>query len=377
MSDTGGGHRASAEALIAAFRQASPRSLEVDMVDLWVDHTPEPIRRLPGTYSFLINRTPWLWRLLWYGGQRPATGRLVAGASYAVTRPWIRRYFMDFRPDLVVSVHPLLQEVPLRAARSVGIVAPFATVVTDLASAHATWFYPGVDLCFVASDEARRRALAAGLGAGQVRLHGLPVRPEFVARTTPRPQLRESRGLPAGLPAVLVMGGGEGMGDLGATVRALSDGLAGGPEGPVGQIVVICGRNRRVARELSETTWAVPVRVLGFVDDVADWMAACDCIVTKAGPGTIAEALIRGLPILLSGYVPGQEEGNVPFVVDGGVGAFETDPKAGADIVAAWFGPRRDALQAMSERAKHLARPEATHDIVADLLEMLESVIVS
>ena len=49
---------------------------------------------------------------------------------------------------------------------------------------------------------------------------------------------------------------------------------------------------------------------------MSDWMGACDCIVTKAGPGTIAEALVRGVPLLLNGCVPCQEEGNIPYVLD-------------------------------------------------------------
>lgn len=56
--------------------------------------------------------------------------------------------------------------------------------------------------------------------------------------------------------------------------------------------------------------------VNGFVDNMAEWMSACDTIVTKAGPGTIAESLICGLPVLLNGFVPCQEAGNVPFVID-------------------------------------------------------------
>ena len=61
------------------------------------------------------------------------------------------------------------------------------------------------------------------------------------------------------------------------------------------------------------------VSMQGFVDNMEEWMAACDIVITKAGPGTIAESLIMGLPILLNGFVPCQEAGNVPYVVDNGV----------------------------------------------------------
>ena len=69
------------------------------------------------------------------------------------------------------------------------------------------------------------------------------------------------------------------------------------------------------------------VCIQGFVTNMPDYMGACDIIITKAGPGTISEALICGLPLVLNAYVPCQEEGNIPYVTDNGVGVFETKPK--------------------------------------------------
>jgi 1,2-diacylglycerol 3-beta-galactosyltransferase len=100
------------------------------------------------------------------------------------------------------------------------------------------------------------------------------------------------------------------------------------------------------------------------------WMGACDCIITKAGPGTIAEALIRGLPIILNDFIPGQEVGNVPYVVDNGAGVFSKSPKETACLVARWFGPDSEELKRMSENALKLAQPEAVFDIVRDIHEL-------
>ena len=79
-------------------------------------------------------------------------------------------------------------------------------------------------------------------------------------------------------------------------------------------------------------------------------MAASDCVITKAGPGTIAEALICGLPILLSGFIPGQEEGNVSFVVEHGVGAYCDSPEGIAATINDWAGSNE--LTQMAARAR-------------------------
>jgi 1,2-diacylglycerol 3-beta-galactosyltransferase len=92
-----------------------------------------------------------------------------------------------------------------------------------------------------------------------------------------------------------------------------------------------------------------------------------------AGPGTIAEALISGLPILLNGNVPCQEEGNIPYVVDNGCGMFERDPDKIADIIDTWFADSgKELLQRMARTAKALGRPDALQKIVKELAHLAE-----
>merc|ERR1711937_569720 len=100
-------------------------------------------------------------------------------------------------------------------------------------------------------------------------------------------------------------------------------------------------------------------------------MAVSDCIVTKAGPGTITEATIRGLPIMLSSYLPGQERGNVDFVVNGGFGAFSRKPEVIASTVGKWLKDE-DQMKKMSKLSQNQANPNATFEIAGEILEMLK-----
>jgi 1,2-diacylglycerol 3-beta-galactosyltransferase len=68
--------------------------------------------------------------------------------------------------------------------------------------------------------------------------------------------------------------------------------------------------------------------VYGFVQDMPDFMRAADVLITKAGPGTISEAFIAGLPMILYSRLPGQEDGNVGYVVDNGAGVWAPRPDA-------------------------------------------------
>ncbi|XP_020238691.1 probable monogalactosyldiacylglycerol synthase, chloroplastic isoform X2 [Cajanus cajan] len=373
MSDTGGGHRASAEAIKAAFYQEFGDHYQVFVTDLWSDHTPWPFNQLPRSYSFLVKHGP-LWKMTYYG----TAPRVVHQSNFAATGTFIAREvakgLMKYQPDIIISVHPLMQHVPLRILRSKGLLKKivFTTVVTDLSTCHPTWFHKLVTRCYCPTTDVAQRALKAGLQQSQIKIFGLPVRPSFVKPVRPKDELRRELGMDEDLPAVLLMGGGEGMGPIEATARALGDLLHDeNVGGPVGQILVICGRNKKLANKLNSINWKVPVQVKGFVTKMEECMGACDCIITKAGPGTIAEAMIRGLPIILNDYIAGQEAGNVPYVVENGCGKFSKSPKEIAKIVADWFGPKAYELQQMSQNALRLARPDAVFKIVHDLHELV------
>jgi len=112
----------------------------------------------------------------------------------------------------------------------------------------------------------------------------------------------------------------------------------------------------------------VTVVGLGFVTKMAEYMVAADVLVSKAGPGTIAEAASLSLPVMLTSFLPGQEEGNVDFVVNGGFGAFisDRDPAGIAEEVGQWLTDGAMAAQ-LSRKAKENGAPNAARDIVAHI----------
>ncbi|KAL5988072.1 hypothetical protein ACLOJK_035835 [Asimina triloba] len=180
--------------------------------------------------------------------------------------------------------------------------------------------------------------------------------------------LRDELEMDHDLPSVLLMGGGKGMGPVKKTARAFGQALFDEALGrPIGQIVIICDRNQALRSTLQQDQWKVPVKISGFENQMEKWMGACDCILTKAGPETIAEALI---PIILNDFIPGREVGNIPYVVDNGAGLFSKSPEETANLVAQWIGPQRDDLNRMSENALKLARPDAVFNIVRDIDEL-------
>lgn len=383
MSMTGGGHRASALALQSAFERLYPERFVIDIVDLLADYTVWPMNKAPEIYAGIASHAPWLWGAA-YSSQR--TPRLIhSGMSVPsrLSRSKMLSALKRYQPDLIVSVHPLAQDLMLPAiaerqqeAKAQGAPCkhlPYVTVVTDLASVHPLWLHPDVDACYVASDDAWTAAREAQIPASRIHQLGLPIRLAFAEEYPNAREMKRRLGLNTALPAVLLMGGGDGIGPVEEIAAALNESLLNRDGAAVGQLVIICGRNAELRTRLEARTWRIPVRVEGFIDDMPGWMHASDCLVTKAGPGTIAEAFVCSLPLLLSGFIPGQEEGNISYVLDHGAGAFERDPGRIARQVARWFGESSAQREGMAKAAHALARPQATFEIVRSIVGILDA----
>ncbi|XP_057769167.1 monogalactosyldiacylglycerol synthase 2, chloroplastic-like [Salvia miltiorrhiza] len=372
MSDTGGGHRASAEAIKDAFLLEYGDQYRVFVKDVWKEYTGWPLNDMERQYKFMVKHVQ-LWSLAFHSTSPKWIHSVYLAAIAAFYAKEVEAGLMEYKPDIIISVHPLMQHIPLWVLKwqKLHKKVIFATVITDLNTCHRTWFHPSVNRLYCPSEEVAKRALLDGLQESQIRVFGLPIRPSFVQAVLSKDDLRIELEMDLQLPAVLLMGGGEGMGPVKETAKALSESLFDTElEKPIGQLIIICGRNEMLASTLQSLEWKIPVKIRGFEKQMQKWMGACDCIITKAGPGTIAEALIRGLPIILNDYIPGQEKGNVPYVVENGAGVFTRNAKETARIVAEWFGTKKDELHRMSENAVELAQPNAVFDIVRDLDEL-------
>ena len=367
MSDTGGGHRSAAQAIAEALHHLYGSRLQAELTDVLVHCTPFPVNRAGRLYRPLVEYGLPLWTFLW----KSSDGRRRMSWATSLLAPLARRRLMELfrrlRPVAVVSVHPLLNHVPGRVLRKCGLAAPFITVVTDLVSAHASWFWPQVDLCLVPGEVVRRKALSCGLAPEKVKvMGGLPIGLRFGLETRSKEELRAELGMRKGLLTVLIVGGGEGMGRLYEIAVSLDESRL-----PL-QLLIVAGHNQSLRRRLERRHWKVPVQVFGFTPLMPQLMRASDVIVTKAGPSTISEALAMGLPILLSGFVPGQEEGNVSYVVRQGVGVLASTPRQVVETLRRWSEPGNEAMARMSRRARELARPHVALDVARHIADLVE-----
>eukprot|EP01055_Gregarina_sp_Pseudo9_P005546 Gregarina_sp_Pseudo_9__5545@NODE_735_length_2295_cov_5_577571_g691_i0_p1_GENE_NODE_735_length_2295_cov_5_577571_g691_i0NODE_735_length_2295_cov_5_577571_g691_i0_p1_ORF_typecomplete_len663_score110_03MGDG_synth/PF06925_11/4e43Glyco_tran_28_C/PF04101_16/0_22Glyco_tran_28_C/PF04101_16/4_4e14Glyco_trans_1_3/PF13528_6/1_2e02Glyco_trans_1_3/PF13528_6/0_0083Glyco_trans_1_4/PF13692_6/0_019Glycos_transf_1/PF00534_20/0_12_NODE_735_length_2295_cov_5_577571_g691_i01102098 len=219
LSDTGGGHRASAGAIQDALTHLyGADAIEIIILDIWTDYGRWPFNSFVSVYRF-ASENPWCWKMMYESSRSPISRSLFLSSGYAVSGGNFASVFEELRPDLVISVHPLCQHVPLQIMQElhqkINYTAPFVTIVTDLGGCHPTWFHPKATRIYVPSKAVMDLALAEGIRQEQLRLFGLPLRNAFWSfPTESKDTYRERVEFAPGFRTCLVVGGGEGVGGI-------------------------------------------------------------------------------------------------------------------------------------------------------------------
>ncbi|MEP7290851.1 MAG: glycosyltransferase [Chloroflexota bacterium] len=363
MSDTGGGHRAAAEAISEALRRRYGEKVEIELVDVFKAYSPFPWNFMPEFYPWLISHGKSSWGMGYKLSNTQRRAKVLSQGMYLTVEARIKRMLREHPADVVVSVHSLLTRLAMQAMNAGETRPPFVVVITDLVSTHMFAYDHRADRTIVPTDPAYDRGIEAGLLPEQMRITGLPVHPRFSEGLPEKRDARQTLGWDATLPTLLLVGGGEGMGPLYKVARALNNRRL------KCQLVIIAGRNKTLKDNLGISRWNQPTHVYGFVNDMPRLMAAADVLVSKAGPSTICEACIAGLPMILYDAIPGQETGNVDYVVANEAGVFAPSPREVADAAQAWLGEGAKGLARRSDNARRIGRPNAVWEIAEEVWE--------
>ncbi|MEB3188208.1 MAG: glycosyltransferase [bacterium] len=364
----GGGHYANARAIEKAVGLRYPDS-EVHLMHVSQASGSKRITALYNSYNDLLKADP---RLVRYGYRvmnAVNAERLVVPLVPRAYRKF-EEYFLKVKPDIVVSVFGVFNYTTRRLLDDLGWSGqvPFVIFVTDLTRNFLkSWVHPDADLMIAMLPEAREQLLAYGMDPARIHvLDGLPVNPTFSTQQLDTETARRQLGLAVDRFTILVtMGGVANKNTVRFAAELAESGL------PV-QLVVCCGRNAGLKRQVEKlaSRATIPIRVLGFTDQMPLLMDACDLAISKPGPGTIAELVHKERPFLLDGiFAPmPQEMGNVDFVVERGIGRVITPREGVVDWVRRLMD-RPEELEAMRAAMRAIRNPEAVFDLVDRIME--------
>jgi processive 1,2-diacylglycerol beta-glucosyltransferase len=354
----GSGHLVAAKAAEHAL-QTSFSDWETACLDPVSELYPSALRFSNAAYLKCIDIMPGLYGSVW--------GHNLLGAlSEDLLWPWSSKrmagFLAEHDPDVIVATHAVACAFAAATNRKLGLDTPIVAVETDYAI-NSYWPSEGIAKYVVATPEMKQDLLAKGIHPAQVSTSGIPIPLSFISSVN-RNALQTKMGLEP-LPTLLIMAGGLSNGPYEILVDALKwiivtlDGL---PQRF--QMVVVTGRNTELRGELQQLARVLgkPTQILGYVNNMHAFMDVSDMIITKPGGTITAQALSKGLPMLLVSRVPGQEAANGQYVVDHGAGVAIERPEEVLDVVRHLLSDP-ETLARMRQRALGLGKPEAALDV--------------
>lgn len=364
FSDTGGGHRSAAAAIVRGVEHLHKDLVEQEMVDVFAACSGF-LNVFAKLYAPVIKYSPQMWGQLYYWLDDEKKLERLEQMSRPFILKELKSLIEEKEPDAIVSVHPMINRLAVKAIKQSRQKIPFILVITDPVTLHRAWIEPGVDLCIVATPEAKHLAMKYGMPETKIRVIGMPIDPKFFLKDKEKEEARKKDKLKPKLFTILLMGGGEGGGGMYEIAAELDR------KKIKAQLIIIAGRNKKLEQKLKKEKdkFSLPIRVYGFTDQVHELMAESDLIITKAGPGTIAEALSMDLPVIITSWLPGQEEGNVEFVVKENVGRVSRDPARIVEIIEELMEPSE--FEKMKENIRRVSRPHASIEIAHEIFRYL------
>lgn len=355
---TGHGHKSISDSL--AERLAPYEDIQVRVIDgfdlmtkmqkVCAEKTYGPITRLPSR----------AWELNYAAGAK--LKQPVQRAIVMMTRHKFEKLIREFRPDCILTVHPMFVGTVLDLLDEMNLKIPVIAHLADLIDIAPQWFDSRLAMVLAPSDESRDCTIQNGIDPSIVRKVGFPVRSRFMGLAEKGAAQKNDR------LTITVMSGSEGSGTLKAVVRELL-------RGTDARVNVICGRNKSMRKKLRKTflkEYHGRINAMGFVEQIQNVMCQSDILVMRASPNSVMEAIALNKPVILFGQLAGQELHNPEMLEAHGLAISCKVPSQLPQCIRSLTQDGGAAI----EKMRACQRAYAPGDTAADTAKLLDQVIV-
>jgi len=309
IADIGNGHKSAADALTSIFTSKYGNDFELKTIDIYKEADAEPFNSADISYKFLsqnrayekISNTTWKFTntLIGYSIYKAYFLGLIYKAAKAIIE--------SEKPDIVISAYPLISTI-VNQMKSEGAQFKYVVVITDLITMHRSWADEKADLVFSPTPDAVTTLANFGVDINKVIYPFFPLKPEL-ALFRPKEEITKELDLVNNLPIILVTGGGLGTKAIEVAIKKLS-------KREDIQIIVIAGKLDEYREELEQRYKDNKnVRILGFVNNMHDYINCCDVLIGKPGATTVMEIELFNKKAIFTRYIGVHDFGNVEYAL--------------------------------------------------------------
>ncbi len=304
--DVGGGHIAPSEALKDAFTELGYKDLDVRIINVGTDLGARFLRLVYKAYWSLALRYPPLVNTFYRSSDNPYLMTIIDRLFGISILPRFLYHLEKEKPDLVLSTYFTFTHYLEMLKRSHLLDAISVAINPEPFDAHYMWFSHAFDMNLVFSQKSHDEIVEKGISPRKVKTFQFPIKSSYVKRTEPKSAIRQALDIPVKPFTFLFVFGAEGQGPVKKYLDALME-----TDLPA-QAVVICGKNRELFQQMERlsgrTRKGFHLVVRGFVNNLADYIAASDVVVGKSGPNQVFETMIQERPLIISSFLANERQ---------------------------------------------------------------------
>lgn len=355
---TGHGHKSITDALCEQF--AKHPDVNVHVIDGFALRGKMTIR-IGKLYGPMTRNAKELWRLVWEISLRnPA---LLCEVTELTIKESFLKVLDRVKPDLILSVHPNFNGSILNILEESNINIPFVTLIADLVSITPLWADPRADYILCPTVESKYKCLEFGVPESRLKITGFPIRAKFCDFTEDTPDNSYTGERPL---ECLIMSGGEGSGNMSRIARILLENFNC-------RVKIVAGRNKVLKRRLENTLpeeYGNRIEIYGFVENIQDLMRSSDIAFTRGSPNTMLEAVCCNVPLVVTGALPGQEEGNPGYLEKYHLGVVCKEVKRLKGLLYDLLADNAEKLNYIKRSQRSFRKPDNAKNIVDFLLSV-------
>lgn len=359
---TGHGHKSITESLCEKFSEHD--NVNIHIVDGF-SLGGQVLLKAGKSYGPITRNAEGLWELIYdLSSIKPS---LINEAIEFKIKDNFLKLLKEVTPDLILSVHPNFNGSIINIMEKYNIKIPFITLIADLVSIYPLWADPRVDYIISPTIEAKDKCIEYGVLPEKIKVLGLPVRSRFYNHIENED---ENLGYDTSFPLqCLIMSGGEGVGNMSNIAEILLDNFNC-------KVKIIAGRNAVLKKKLEHLLvgkYGDEVEIFGFMKNVQDLMLSSDVAITRGSPNVMMEAISCNVPLVITGALPGQEQGNPEYVENLNLGVICTNINDIKSTISDLLANNAEKLNQIKNSQINFSNPNIAENIVNFILSVKTS----
>lgn len=357
---TGHGHKSITSSLCELFEKK--QDVKIHVVDGF-SLGGDALLKIGKAYGPITRNAEDLWKLVW--NITLAKPALINEIIEFTIKDNLLELLSKIKPDLILSVHPNFNGSVLDILEKHNIKIPFITLIADLVSICPLWADSRCDYIISPTQEAKNKCVEFGIPESKIKVLGFPVRSKFSIK------FKENHDLSTSLSSdkpfqCLIMSGGEGVGNMKKIAEILLDNFNC-------VVKIVAGRNKSLRNKLQQSLGKVygnKVKIYGFLENIQDLMLSSDIAFTRGSPNVMMEAISCSLPIVITGALPGQEQGNPEYAEKYNLGVICSDINEIKNIISDLLADNGYKIN----QIKNSQRDYVKSDVVKNIVNLILNV---